>query len=44
MARKEETFRIIIDENEQRIRSICRYYSSSEDDFKDMFQEVLINI
>ena len=44
MLRKEETFRIIIDKNEQRISSICKYYASNEDDFKDMFQEVLINI
>ena len=44
MSKKEELFRKIIKENEQRISSICRYYSSNEDDHKDMYQEVLINI
>ena len=44
MSKKEEQFRKIIKENEQRISGICRYYSSNEDDHKDIYQEVLINI
>ena len=44
MDKNEELFRMIIKENDQRISSICRYYSSNEDDHKDMYQEVLINI
>lgn len=44
MSKKEETFRMVIIENEKRINGICRYYSSNEDDQKDMYQEVLINI
>lgn len=41
---KEEKFRKVINENEERINSICRYYSASDEDQKDMYQEVLINI
>ncbi len=44
MSGKEETFKMIIKENEARISGICRYYSSNDDDQKDMYQEVLINI
>ena len=44
MTKKEEIFRTIINENEKRISGICRYYSSSYDDQKDMHQEILINI
>ena len=44
MLNKEETFRKVINENEERISSICRYYSLNEEDQKDMNQEVLINI
>jgi RNA polymerase sigma-70 factor (ECF subfamily) len=44
MNKKEEKFRKIINDNEHRILGICRYYSSNEDDQKDMYQEVLINI
>lgn len=44
MNNKEAKFRNIIEENENRISSICSYYSSNEDDQKDMQQEVLINI
>ncbi len=44
MNKKEETFRKMISDNEHRISSICRYYSSNDDDHKDMYQEVLINI
>jgi len=44
MSKKEEIFRTIIRENKEKISSICRYYSSNEDDHNDMYQEVLINI
>lgn len=44
MSKKEEVFRTVINENEKRINGICRYYSSNDDDQKDMYQEVLINI
>jgi RNA polymerase sigma-70 factor (ECF subfamily) len=44
MNKKEEKFRKIINDNEHRISGICRYYSSNEDDQKDMYQDVLINI
>lgn len=44
MNSKEVKFRKIIEDNEQRIASICRYYSSNDEDHKDMYQEVLINI
>jgi RNA polymerase sigma-70 factor (ECF subfamily) len=44
MNSKEVKFRKIIVDNEQRIASICRYYSSNDEDHKDMYQEVLINI
>ncbi|HAF28942.1 MAG TPA: RNA polymerase subunit sigma-70 [Bacteroidales bacterium] len=44
MTNKDQQFRKVIHDNEQRISSICKYYSSNEEDHKDMFQEVLINI
>ncbi len=44
MDSKEVKFRKIIEDNEQRIASICRYYSSNDEDLKDMYQEVVINI
>ncbi len=44
MDKNEKIFRLIVKENKQRISSICRYYSSNEDDHKDIYQEVLINI
>lgn len=44
MSKKEEIFRTIIKENKEKISNICRYYSSNEDDYKDIYQEVLINI
>jgi RNA polymerase sigma-70 factor (ECF subfamily) len=42
--KKEETFNQIVEENSERIRRICSYYNSNEQDQKDMFQEVLINV
>lgn len=44
MANKDQKFRKVIHDNEQRISSICKYYSSNEEDHKDIYQEVLINI
>ncbi|MCG8409850.1 MAG: RNA polymerase sigma factor [Bacteroidales bacterium] len=44
MNKKEETFRKIVRDNEYRITGICRYYSLTEEDQKDMYQEILINI
>lgn len=44
MTNKDQEFRKVIHDNEQRISNICKYYSSTEDDHKDMYQEVLINI
>ena len=41
---KEERFNRIVAENSERIRRICRYYSSNRESQKEMFQEVLINI
>lgn len=44
MTKKKEKFKTIIKENEQKILGICRHYSSNDEDLKDMYQEVLINI
>lgn len=44
MDNKEEKFTKIIAENKERLRRICRYYAPSEEDQKDMYQEILINI
>ncbi len=44
MITKEERFKKIVEENKGRIDRICRYYAPSEEDSKDMCQEVLVNI
>lgn len=44
MITKEERFKKIVEENKDRIDRICRYYAPSEEDSKDMCQEVLVNI
>lgn len=41
---KEEKFRQVIDGNDNRIRSVCRYYSKNQEKQKDIYQEILINI
>jgi len=41
---KEEKFRQVIDENDNRIKSVCRYYSKNQEKQKDIYQEILINI
>jgi RNA polymerase sigma-70 factor (ECF subfamily) len=44
MENKEDRFRSIVAENDRKIRGICRYYAPSDEDQKDMYQEILINI
>lgn len=41
---KERRFKQIIEENSQRIQSICSYYNSNAEDRKDLHQEILVNI
>lgn len=41
---KEIRFKEILVDNDERISKICRYYCSNEEDRKDMYQEVLVNI
>lgn len=41
---KEKQFTVIISENKEKISRICRRYLDDEDVFKDVYQEVLINI
>lgn len=42
--KKEEYFKKIVDENSERIKRICRYYSPNLEEEKDMYQEVLVNV
>lgn len=44
MNSKEEQFKKVIAENEQRIKRICRYYAPDADEQKDIYQEILVNI
>ncbi|WP_159521109.1 RNA polymerase sigma factor [Sunxiuqinia indica] len=44
MINKEEQFKQIVKDNEERVRRICRYYSNCNEESKDMYQEILINI
>jgi len=44
MTLKEEKFKTIVDENEDRIMRICKFYNPNSEDQKDMYQEVLVNI
>jgi RNA polymerase sigma-70 factor (ECF subfamily) len=41
---KEEKFRKVIDANDNRIKSVCRYYSKNSEKQKDIYQEILVNI
>ena len=41
---KEKRFKEILGENGERIKKICRYYCTNDEDKKDMYQEVLVNI
>ncbi|MDR2926981.1 MAG: RNA polymerase sigma factor [Cytophagaceae bacterium] len=42
--KKEELFNEIVRSNSERIKRICSYYCSNDDDVKDIFQEILINV
>jgi len=44
MSAKEQQFKKIIGENNDRIRRVCHYYAPNDEEFKDIYQEVLINI
>ena len=44
MAKKDDEFRRIVNDNQQRIMNICRYYAANADDLNDIYQEVLINV
>jgi len=44
MVSKEEKFKILVEDNKEKMLRICRYYAPSVEDQKDMFQEILINI
>ncbi len=44
MINKEEYFKQVVEQNKGRILRICKSYAPSEEDCKDMYQEVLINI
>lgn len=41
---KEEKFRKIVADQQQRIWNICRHYSRSDEDTQDLQQEVLVNV
>ncbi len=41
---KDEDFKLLIKENEGRIKAIAAYYSHGKDDNDDLYQEILINI
>jgi RNA polymerase sigma-70 factor (ECF subfamily) len=44
MKEREKVFKELISDNEYKIRRICSYYAHSEEDRKDLFQEILINV
>ena len=44
MTAKEEQFRKIAQEHQERVWNICRHYARSADDTKDLQQEVMINV
>jgi RNA polymerase sigma-70 factor, ECF subfamily len=44
MTAKEEQFRKIVEENQERVWNICRHYARSNEDTRDLQQEVMINI
>jgi RNA polymerase sigma-70 factor, ECF subfamily len=44
MKAKEEHFRKIVDEQQERVWNICRHYARTSDDTHDLQQEVLINV
>jgi RNA polymerase sigma-70 factor, ECF subfamily len=44
MTAKEEQFRKIVAEQQERVWNICRHYARSADDTNDLQQEVMINV
>lgn len=44
MENKEDLFRKIVADNDERIKRICKYYNPNTEDQKDMYQEILVNI
>jgi RNA polymerase sigma-70 factor (ECF subfamily) len=44
MNNKDRQYKQIIEENQRRIRSVCRYYAGVSQDAEDLYQEILINI
>ena len=44
MKDREKIFKELISDNETKIRRVCSYYAHSEEDRKDLFQEILINV
>jgi len=44
MNSKDSQYKQIIEENQSRIRSVCRYYAGVSDDSEDLYQEILINV
>lgn len=41
---KEQQFNRIVIENSERIKRVCRYYSSNKQDQEDIYQDILLNI
>lgn len=44
MSTNEKLYKQIIEENQGRIRSVCRHYAGVSGDADDLYQEILINI
>ena len=44
MSASEQQYKKIIEENQHRIRSVCRHYAGHSGDADDLYQEILINI
>lgn len=43
MESKEKLFKELVEEQQERIRGVCRYFSRNAADQQDLFQEILIN-
>jgi len=44
MNSKDSRYKQIVEENQGRIRSVCRYYAGATADAEDLYQEILINV
>lgn len=44
MQRREERFNLLVKENHHKILKICKYYAPVDEDQKDIYQEILVNI